>query len=209
MIGIFGGTFDPVHFGHLRVALDVCEQLALTRLHLIPLYQAVHRAQPGASAELRLAMLRAALAGQHRLVADQHEIERGGPSFTVDTLDELRQEYGVQPLCLLIGADAFNGFPGWHRPDRVLELVHLVVMQRPGHRTTANAALTALIARHACTDPATLRARPAGSILTLDVTQLEISSSDIRMRLASGRSARYLCPDTVLELIEQHGLYRP
>ena len=133
MIGVLGGTFDPVHFGHLRPALEVRQALGLEELRLIPLRQAVHRSQPQASPEHRLAMLRLAVQGAEGLRIDDRELRRVGESYTYDTLVDLRIELGpAVGLCLLVGADAFRGFLSWHRPDDILALAHLIVMRRPG-----------------------------------------------------------------------------
>ncbi|NCA87579.1 MAG: nicotinate (nicotinamide) nucleotide adenylyltransferase [Gammaproteobacteria bacterium] len=133
MIGVLGGTFDPVHFGHLRPALEVRQALGLEELRLIPLRQAVHRSQPQASPEQRLAMLRLAVQGAEGLRVDDRELRRGGESYTHDTLVDLRGELGpAVGLGLLVGADAFRGFLSWHRPDDILALAHLIVMRRPG-----------------------------------------------------------------------------
>ena len=133
MIGVLGGTFDPVHFGHLRPALEVRQALGLEELRLIPLRQAVHRSQPQASPEQRLAMLRLAVRGAEGLRIDDRELRRVGESYTYDTLVDLRIELGpAVGLCLLVGADAFRGFLSWHRPDDILALAHLIVMRRPG-----------------------------------------------------------------------------
>ena len=209
MIGILGGTFDPVHFGHLRVALDAAEALALERVHLVPLNHAVHRGQPVATATQRLEMIRAAVADEPHLIADDRELARSGASYTIDTLQDFRATFGhTRPLGLLLGSDAFEGFPGWRKPVEILQLAHLIVLQRPGYRLPDDPALQALVADHGTRDPATLAAAPAGGILFLSVTQLEISASDIRARIAAGRSARYLTPAPVLELIDRFGLYR-
>ena len=133
MIGVLGGTFDPIHFGHLRPALDCLEALGLSELRFIPLKVAVHRPQPQAPAALRLAMLEAAIADQPGFRVYTRELERPGGSFSYDTLRSLREELGdAVPICLLVGADAFRGFPDWHRPRAILDLAHLVVMRRPG-----------------------------------------------------------------------------
>ncbi len=206
--GVFGGTFDPIHCGHLRVALDVAEALSIERIHLVPLRVAAHREQPVASPEQRLAMVRAAVAGTPRLIADDRELRRSGASYTVDTLNSFRDESGWDgPLCLLLGNDAFNGFMQWREPQRILVLAHLVVMQRPGYRLPNDAQLRSLVAQHRARSPADLRREPAGRIHLHDVTQLDISASDIRQRAAQGRSIRYLTPDSVAQLIENQNLY--
>ena len=210
MIGVFGGTFDPIHFGHLRPALDVVQSLGLAELRLLPLKVAVHRPQPLASASLRLQMTRLAVNGQPGFVVDDRELTRNGPSYTVDTLASLREEVGADsPLCLLIGGDAFAGFLDWHRPRAILGLAHLVVMQRPGAPTVRDQALRDEIGRRRVDDPGALRQAPAGRIYFQTVTQLDISSTRIRRMFAAGRSPRFLLPDAVLELLEREQCYGP
>ena len=204
-IGIFGGTFDPVHFGHLRIALDALETLGLQHVRLVPLAQAVHRDQPGTPATLRLAMLQAALAGREDLVVDARELQRAGPSYTVDTLRSLHRDFPGRSLCLLVGGDAFNGFADWRAPAGILALANLAVLQRPGHPLPRSPALLELLARHRVER---LAAQPAGQIVFCPVTQLDIAASNIRARIAAGRRADFLTPPGVLELIERHGLYR-
>jgi nicotinate-nucleotide adenylyltransferase len=207
MIGILGGTFDPIHFVHLRTALDVLEGLGLDEVRFVPLKVAVHRDQPAAPGELRLEMVRAAIAGQRGFAADDRELRRDGPSYTLHTLESLRAEHGDRPLCLLLGGDAFRGFPTWHRPERIVGLAHLVIMQRPGAEVPRDPQLRPLLDGRLTADPARLRAAPAGSILFFPVTQLAISATDIRDRVARGLSPRYLMPDAVQELVQREGLY--
>jgi len=210
MIGVFGGTFDPIHFGHLRPALDVVQSLGLAELRLLPLKVAVHRPQPLASAALRLQMTRLAVNGQPGFVVDDRELTRDGPSYTVDTLASLRDEVGADaPLCLLIGGDAFAGFLDWHRPRAILGLAHLVVMQRPGAPTVRDQALRDEIDRRRVDDPGALRQAPAGRIYFQTVTQLDISSTRIRRMFAAGRSPRFLLPDAVLDLLDREQCYGP
>lgn len=208
MIGLFGGTFDPVHFGHLRVALDVVQHLKLEQLRLLPLAAAVHRRQPIASPEQRMAMLRVAIRDEPILVADDRELTRGGPSYTVDTLRSFRDELGAEaPLCLLVGADAFEGLRDWHRPLDILERVHLIVMQRPGAPTARDAWLRDQVEQRRIQDPASLRDQAAGLIYFQTVTQLDISATRIRRLLAQGNSPRYLLPDAVLALAREYSCY--
>jgi len=207
MIGIFGGTFDPIHFGHLRAGLDVLEDLGLEQLRFVPLRLAVHREQPAALAEIRLEMVRAAVAGHPGLLADDRELRREGPSYTLHTLQSLRAQFGDRPLCLLIGADAFNGFLEWHEPEQICGLAHLVVMQRPGAPLPRDPALRALVLARLARDAAELRAVPAGRVVRLPVTQLDISATDIRRRVAAGRSSAFLVPEPVREIILARGLY--
>jgi nicotinate-nucleotide adenylyltransferase len=210
MLGIFGGTFDPIHHGHLRTALDVAEAVGLDEVRFIPLRHAVHRGQPETPAALRLAMVRAAIAGEPRFVADDREIRRDAPSYTLHTLESLRAERGGgEPICVLVGGDAFAEFLTWHRPYDILGLAHLIVMQRPAEPAATDPALRALVERNGAPNAAGLRAAAGGRILFQTVTQLAISATDVRARLRAGRSVRYLVPDAVLELIRQHGLYAP
>jgi nicotinate-nucleotide adenylyltransferase len=208
MIGVFGGTFDPIHFGHLRTALDIMQGLGLDEIRFIPLHGAVHRDQPETRAELRLEMVRLATRGQPGFVVDDREIVRAGDSYTVETLSTLRQEQPKRSLCLLLGMDAFNGFPDWYRPDQILRLAHLVVMRRPGEDVPNDTRVEALLRERQATSALALEARDSGLILLQPVTQLEISASKIRGLLAQGKTPRFLLPEAVLQLIESRNLYR-
>jgi nicotinate-nucleotide adenylyltransferase len=203
-IGVFGGTFDPIHHGHLRIALDALETLRLQQVHFIPLAQAVHREQPDAPADLRLQMLQAALDGRRDLIADDRELRRNGPSYTIDTLRSLYQDFPGARLCLLLGDDAFNGFASWRDPLGILELANIAVLRRPNQTSPSDPALAELLAERGVKQ---LAADRSGQIVFCAVTQLEIASSDIRQRIASGRSADFLTPPAVLELIARHRLY--
>ncbi|MGD9170622.1 MAG: nicotinate-nucleotide adenylyltransferase [Candidatus Thiodiazotropha sp.] len=208
MIGVFGGTFDPIHFGHLRTALDVMQALALDEIRFIPLHGAVHRDQPETPAELRLEMVRLATRQQQGFVVDDREILRAGDSYTVDTLASLRQEQPDRSLCLLLGMDAFNGFLDWYRPDQILCLAHLVMMQRPGESVHKDTAIESLLKARRVSTPVQLRAQDCGLILQQPVTQLGISASEIRRLLAQGRTPRFLLPEAVLQFIENNNLYQ-
>jgi nicotinate-nucleotide adenylyltransferase len=208
MIGILGGTFDPIHFGHLRTALDVMQGIGLRQVRFIPLHRAVHRDQPETPAELRLQMVQRATAGQSGFVADDRELRRAGDSYSVDTLTSLRREFPQESLCLLMGMDAFNDFADWHRPDEILRLAHLVVMHRPGAAGPEDPRVQTLLKAHRCDHVASLRRQWAGLIHLQPVTQLEISATGIRAAVKAGESPRYLLPDGVLALIEENHLYR-
>jgi nicotinate-nucleotide adenylyltransferase len=208
MIGILGGTFDPIHFGHLRTALDVMQGVGLEEVRFIPLHRAVHREQPRVSGRLRLQMLRLAVAEQPGFVVDDRELQRRGASFMVDTLSSLRAELGQRPLGLILGGDAFNQFLNWRQPQTILQLAHLVVMQRPGHDAIGDPQLQRLLRRHRACDRDALHQAAAGHIFLLPVTQLEISATKIRRLIATGHSPRYLLPESVLQLLEAEGLYR-
>lgn len=206
---MFGGTFDPIHFGHLRLAEELGEQLSLDPVRLIPARVPPHRGDPTVSAADRLRMVQLAVAGNSRLVVDDREIRREGPSYTVDTLGELRAELGAgQPLWLMLGADAFAALMTWSRWERLFDLAHIVVATRPGYALDFDTLPEPLgtLAR------ARFNQRPgpaaAGTVLTREISALDISASTIRRTLAEGRSVRYLIPDSVLDYIEGRRLYR-
>lgn len=207
LIGILGGTFDPIHHGHLRPALEVRQTLGLAEVRFIPLAVAVHRHPPQASPAQRLAMLGAALGDQPGLRVDAREIRRPGRSYTLDTLASLRRDLPQAHLCLLLGRDAYRAFLTWHRPLEILELAHLIVMERPGEAPPDDPRLTELGAARACPSPDDLRQASHGRILFQPVTQLAISATQIRHLLAEGKSPRFLLPDPVLDIIRREGLY--
>lgn len=210
MIGIFGGTFDPVHLGHLRTVLEVKQALQLEHVRFIPCFSPPHRAAPQADAQQRLALLSAALEQQDDFVVDTREIQRGGASYMVDTLQSLQAEFPQQTLCLIIGLDAFYYFDTWKAYLQILELAHIVVMQRPGRELAqlqTRPAVYTLFMTYGIKDPQLLRQQAAGLIWIQPVTALAISSTAIRAQLAQGGTIRYLVPDKVLTLIQQQGLY--
>ncbi len=207
-IGILGGTFDPIHIGHLRAAVEVVEILGLDELKLIPSARPPHRKAPQVSAADRLAMARTSVQGIEQLSVDDRELCRDCPSWTIDTLESLRSE--LQPadqLFLLLGWDAFCGLPGWHRWQELLQHCHLLVLQRPDADDEAPEALRDLLAARSVVDPLALDG-PGGKIAFVWQTPLAISATHIRQLLASGRSARFLLPDSVLTYIHAHRLYR-
>jgi nicotinate-nucleotide adenylyltransferase len=207
-IAILGGTFDPVHLGHLRVAWEAAEALD-AQVCLMPAHLPPHRPAPVANAPQRVRMLEAALAGQDRLVLDTRELRREGPSYTVDTLRDLRAELPAsQPLILLLGADAFAGLPTWHEWRDLFDLAHIVVLTRPGHETTLPPELTNAIASRYATSAAQLHESPAGKVLNLPVTPLEISASAVRKLLADGREPRWLLPGVLFANAELLAPYR-
>ncbi len=208
MIGVFGGTFDPVHIGHLRMALEAAEALDAGAVHLVPCRQPAHRPPTVAGADDRLAMLRLAVDGVPGFVVDTRELARPGPSYMVDTLASLRAESADRPLVLILGTDAFRGLDHWHDWRRLLELAHLLVLHRPGSALPEAGILSELRRRRRVAAPRGLAVAAAGLVCVLPVTQLMISATAIRRRLADGHSARFLVPDAVLDHIERRGLYR-
>ncbi|MEO7072092.1 MAG: nicotinate-nucleotide adenylyltransferase [Rhodanobacter sp.] len=192
-LALLGGTFDPVHVGHLCVAWEASELLD-AEVRLLPASVPPHRAAPVASASQRVALLRAALQGQTRLVLDARELDRAGPSWTVDTLRELRAEHGDRSLVLLVGADAFAGLPTWHRWRELFALAHIGVLSRPGVSSQLTQELEAEVAHRRVAQADALQAAPCGKVINLSVTPLQISATRIRQLLAEGRDPRYLLP---------------
>lgn len=207
-IGILGGTFDPIHFGHLRAALELLERLQLAGVRFIPCREPPHRQTPSCVADLRLDMLRAAVVGEPRFQIDERELRRTGPSYTVDTLASLREEFPARSLCLLLGMDAFLGLPGWHRWTELLDYAHVVVAHRPGWVAPHAGPLGQLLDRHRADRASSVHESPSGRILVTPVTQLEISATNLRDTLARGGDPRYLVPDGVREIIMRSGCYR-
>ena len=206
MAGIYGGSFDPVHIGHLRTALELQQSLSLAEVRFVPSRDPPHRQAPAAAAELRVEMLRQALADQPGFVLDERELNREGPSYTVATLESLRAEGLSRSLALILGMDAFLGLTAWHRWGEILELAHLVVAHRPGWQPPDDGPLGDLLARRRTRDADDLR-QGAGRVLIHAVTGLDIASSDIRGAVGRGEDIRYLVPDTVRETIRRHGCY--
>ena len=207
-IGVLGGTFDPVHIGHLRSALEVAEVLALDELRLMPNARPPHRDTPQVSAQDRLEMVRCAVEGVPTLSVDARELARDTPSYTIETLELMRAELAASDqLFLLLGWDAFCGLPSWHRWEELLQHCHLLVLQRPDADVEPPDALRNLLAARSVSDPQAL-AGPAGQIAFVWQTPLAVSATQIRQLLASGKSVRFLVPDAVLAYIDAHNLYR-
>jgi len=207
-IGMLGGTFDPVHIGHLRGALEVAESLALDELRLTPSARPPHRGTPQVSAKDRLAMVECAVAGVAPLVVDARELQRDKPSYTIDTLELMRAELAAEDqVFLLLGWDAFCGLPTWHRWEELLQHCHILVLQRPDADSEPPDALRNLLAARSVSDPLALKG-PSRQIAFVWQTPLAVSATQIRQLLASGKSVRFLVPDAVLAYIDAHGLYR-
>ena len=203
-IGILGGTFDPVHIGHLRLALEMREALALDEVRLVPARMPNLRDAPGASAAARVAMLELATAGTP-LVLDTRELLRDERSYTIDTLQSLREEVGNRPLCFILGQDAFNRLPDWHRWSELLNYAHLAVATRPGYAPPGDPRLQELLTR--AITGAELSQRPAGGIVLQPIPLLPVAATDLRARLKAGRSIDFLTPPSVVGYIETHHLY--
>jgi nicotinate-nucleotide adenylyltransferase len=208
-IGVFGGTFDPVHIGHLRTALELRETLSLQRMLLIPSARPPHREQPGVSALDRLAMLAAAIGDEPGLIADDRELHRSGPSYTIDTLAELRAEVGpATALCLCVGMDSLVTLTSWRRWRELTDFAHLVVAARPGWQLPVQGEVADWLVERRCDTVSRLHGQTAGLVLIQTLTLLPVSATQLRADLAAGRSTRYLVPDAALAHIRAHGLYR-
>ena len=214
-VGILGGTFDPIHHGHLRIAQEALEQCDLAQVRFVPCGTPPHRGAPHAAAKSRWEMVRLALNGHPDFLVDVHEVFRTDPCYSVDTLRALRAELGAQQsLCLILGGDAFLQLHTWHEWKRLFELAHIVVLQRAGGPPLGNAmnnadpALQAEYRARLAPGASALHEASNGAIFVADMPALEISSTDIRRRCAEGKSIRYLVPDAVTNYINTHQLYR-
>lgn len=215
-IALFGGTFDPVHFGHLRMALELRQALGFDEMRLLPSHRPKHRETPGVSAAHRRQMLVLALEGCDELQLDERELNRPGPTYTVDTLEELRGELGEEvSISFCMGLDSLRTLPSWHRWDQLLKLAHLVVVTRPGWQlptegtTAADAdkAVADILRRHTGR-AGDLHSESRGRLVVREQTLLPISATHIRHLIASGQSPRYLLPAAVLQYIDDNQLYR-
>lgn len=205
MIGIYGGTFDPVHYGHLRTALEVKECFDLDEVRLIPCSQPAHRELPLTPSEMRFEMLNLAVKHQPGLIVDRRELDREGLSYMVDTLQSIRMENPDSSLLLFMGTDAFKGLNSWHQWQSLFDYAHLVVITRPGYKLPE---LSGFLAEKLIEFPAELSKTPAGTLFFQAVTQLDISATMIRQTIEKGRNPGYLLPDCVISYINKNKLYK-
>jgi nicotinate-nucleotide adenylyltransferase len=211
--GVLGGTFDPIHYGHLRLAEELAETLGIAQVRFIPAGRPPHRGQPRAEARHRLEMVRRAIAGNPRFVLDERELLRAAPSYSVDTLTDLRAELPPgAPLLLFMGADAFLGLTTWHEWRRLFDLAHIAVAHRPGFSVSAwedvlPDPLRRILSTHRAEQAGELLEKPSGLVFLNSVTQLDISASQIRDRALRGKSLRYLLPDAVIDYLNENHLY--
>ncbi|MDC9729013.1 MAG: nicotinate-nucleotide adenylyltransferase [Methyloprofundus sp.] len=204
MIGIYGGTFNPVHYGHLRTALEVKELFALDELRLLPCALPAHRENPSVNAQMRLEMLQIAIKDYVHLRLDTREIQRPGVSYMVDTLTELRKELGNTPIILFMGTDAFNGISSWHRWQELFHYAHIVVMTRPQFKPSA---LPEFYDDRLVTVRESLKSCVSGKIFFQKVRDLDISASDIRNAFIEQKNPSFLLPEPIIEYIRAHNLY--
>jgi nicotinate-nucleotide adenylyltransferase len=206
-IGILGGTFDPVHCGHLRLALEIREQLSLDCVRLLPAPNPRLREAPRADVSLRLELLAAAVDGEPGLKVDARELGRDGPTVTVETLESFRQEFPDELLVFILGMDSFRSLDRWHRWQDLLDLTHLAVAHRPGGSLPGPGPIADLLEQCRCVDAATLKAESAGRIMICEPPLLDISATRVRSLIAEGRSIRFLVPDKVIELMNRTRCY--
>ncbi len=206
-MGVLGGSFDPIHYGHLRVALEVLQTLPLSTLKFIPCKQQIFKNHAPCAAAHRVAMLKLAIAGVPAFEIETCEIQRETPSYMVDTLATLQQAYPQQTLCLIIGADAAQGFDTWHQWESIFSLAHLVVVARPDYDIKTIPWLQPQLLQRQVFFPDALCQEKAGKILIFPTSLLAISAQAIRRQLANHHSPRFLLPDAVLNYIHQHHLY--
>ncbi len=205
---IFGGTFDPVHHGHLRLAVELKERLALAQVTLVPCHIPPHRERPGADSAMRLELLKLAITGEPGLVVDDRELFRDGASFTADTLRQLRAELGDdEPLAMAVGTDAFATFDRWRDWQRIPELAHIIVVSRPGSALAPEGEPAKLLSSRRAANVDQLHLQPAGLVFEAEVPLLSISATGIRACIAQGQSPRYLLPDSVWQAIRSNCLY--
>ena len=206
-MGVFGGTFDPIHYGHLRTAFEMLQVLRFDEVRFIPCGDPPHRGTTFASASERLRMVELATAGQNGFVVDDRELRRQGPSYSIDTLLSLREEFVDRALGLIVGMDAFLGLRGWHRWAELLDVAHIIVAHRPGWKAPDMGPLGEMITEFGTHRVDDLHTAPHGRVHIHAVTQLEISSTEIRELVAAGRDPRFLLPDSVRDEIAGSGCY--
>ena len=210
---MLGGTFDPVHFAHLRMAEEFADAIGLSKVRFIPTGNPPHRGTPRVTGEQRLAMVRLAIGGNPRFEADDREIRRQGVCYTFDTLTELRAELGERPLCLLMGSDAFSALTTWHRWEELFDLAHIAIAHRPGFslqqlQSSLSGPLRKVYLQRLTASAGVLRRDAGGAIYARQITALDIAATNIRAMLAGDGSPRYLVPDAVLDYIETNRLYK-
>ena len=208
-LALFGGTFDPVHYGHLRCADEARQKLGLNNLYLLPAGTPPHRGTPQATTKQRLEMLQLAQSEFSQLKIDDRETRRNGPSYMVDTLEELRTELPQKPLLLLIGQDAANHLHSWFHWEQLFELAHIVILTRPGAKAEYRSDLARKIQRRLSTDVQSLNHSVAGKVLYLEVTSIDVSATSIKSIIRLGRSPQSMLPSVVLDYINENQLYLP
>ncbi|MDG2316343.1 MAG: nicotinate-nucleotide adenylyltransferase [Gammaproteobacteria bacterium] len=206
-IGIFGGTFDPIHNGHLRIALEALEELSLSAVHFIPCGQSPLRSEPAATNDIRLKMVKAAVEVEPRFIMDTREIKRDGPSYTYDTLTTLRDGYKETSMCLILGMDSFISLPRWYRWEQLIDLAHIVIAHRPGWKAPTEGPLGDFVQEHLAESSQDAVTKREGSLFVLPVTQLEISATKLRSFIRLGLDPKFLVPESVRAIIKETECY--
>jgi len=206
-IGIFGGTFDPIHNGHLRIALEALEELSLSAVHFIPCGQSPLRSEPAATNDIRLKMVKAAVEAEPRFIMDTREIKRGGPSYTYDTLTTLRDGYKDSSMCLILGMDSFISLPRWYRWEELIDLAHIAIAHRPGWKAPTEGPLGDFVQEHLAESSQDAVTKREGSLFVLPVTQLEISATKLRSSIRLGLDPKFLVPKSVRAIIKETECY--
>ncbi|NOR69551.1 MAG: nicotinate-nucleotide adenylyltransferase [Methylomarinum sp.] len=205
MIGIYGGTFDPIHYGHLRTALEVKDIFGLDEVRLLPCSKPAHRESPATTAEMRFEMLSLAVQNQPGLVVDRRELDREGYSYMIDTLKSIRSEFPNQSLLLFMGTDAFDGLMGWQQWQQLFDYAHIVVITRPNYQQNLS---SEFLSSRMVDNRERLMQEKAGSLFFQAVTQLDISATAVRDLIKAGMNPAYLLPDNVIEYIDKNKLYK-
>ncbi|WP_440863518.1 nicotinate-nucleotide adenylyltransferase [Symbiopectobacterium purcellii] len=210
LIAYFGGTFDPIHYGHVRPVTALADEIGVTRITLMPNNVPPHREQPEATAQQRKRMVELAIAETPLFSVDDRELQRVTPSYTIDTLETLRGEMGDdQPLAFIIGQDSLLTLHTWHRGRDLLNVCHLLVCARPGYRTTLDTPEQhAWLEAHSAGHAAALHAQPHGLIYLAHTPLVTVSATDIRQRRQKGEPCDDLVPPAVLHFMDAHDLYR-
>jgi nicotinate-nucleotide adenylyltransferase len=207
-VGILGGTFDPIHKGHIKLAQEACSQLDLKQVRLVPLNIPAHRAAPSASANDRKTMIEQAITDDERLVIDCRELEKPEVSYTINTLKSLREELPDTSLCLIVGQDAFTQIDSWHQWESLLDFAHIVVASRPGKHETINTTLEKWINQHVTNDITMLQKKTAGYIYFMEIPLLPVSSSEIRSFIRQGQLKEDWLDNTTINYIKKNHLYQ-
>lgn len=205
-IGVLGGTFDPIHFGHLRAALEISEQFKLDQIRLIPCKQPPHRGAPIANAEHRLQMVKLAVQ-QTKFIVDDQEMQREGPSYSIDTLMSLRRTFPYASLCMIVGVDAFLSLPSWYQWEKLIQLVNIVVMYRSGWQLPNRGIMYDFLIKYALGLEEKIVDFRNGKIVAQSITILDIHASKIREMVGLGQSPRFLLPEKTIEYIQNNQLY--
>ena len=208
-VALFGGTFNPVHNGHLRIASELAELLPISELRMMPCGVPPHRDKKMVSAQQRLEMLQIGIGHDNpALTIEDIELQRTTPSYSIDTVNLIRRNLGPSvPLILCLGMDALASISSWHRWEQLLDFCHIAVSSRPGFAAPKKGPLYEWINQHCCADLSKLEERPAGHIYFCDLTMLAVSSTIIRDKVKNKESIRYMTPDSVVNYIQQHRLY--